>query len=107
MPALRSRDERSLTVTQSLRPSKLRARPKRPATCAGPLSVPWLPVPEASNAVPPARSSKPHAPTSFGVGVKTGSPRIEGGAGESVGGSGEGDGLGVGEADALGLGDGD
>src|SRR4051812_19703953 len=63
MPVVRSSDGLSATVTQSLRPSKLRARPKRPATRLGPLSVPGLPAVEV--AMSPAVSSKPQAPTSF------------------------------------------
>src|SRR5689334_6008840 len=97
MPVVRSSDALSLTVTQSLRPSKLSARPKRPPTRFGPFSVPGLPALEASVATAPAGSSKPQAPTSFGP---------AGGVGKTDG-WGSGTGLGPGDGDGDGLGEGD
>ena len=64
MPATRSSDTESGTVTMSPEPSKLRALPKRPsAVRAAPEIVPTLPRPEASKADVPDGSSKPQAPT--------------------------------------------
>ena len=53
----------SLTVTQSLRPSKVSALPYLPANRAAPDTVPVLLLPDASAAVAPLASSKLHAPT--------------------------------------------
>ena len=56
---VRSREGASLTVTQSLTPSKERALPKRPWVMRlAPLMVPVLPLPEASTTVEPLASSK-------------------------------------------------
>src|SRR3954470_5038320 len=79
MPVVRSSEGRSATVTQSLRPSKLRARPKCPRTRFGPASMPVFSRPEASAVLAPDRSSKPQAPTSFAGGGRTGGglPRID------------------------------
>lgn len=64
MPVVRSGTLASAIVTQSLVPLKLRAPPNLPAVeCVAPVSVAVLPRPEASAAVVPDGSSKPHAPT--------------------------------------------
>src|SRR5689334_5415391 len=104
MPVVRSSDLSSGTVTQSLRPSKLRALPKRPVVRRGPLSLPALPVPDASVAVAPADSSKPQAPTSLADGGKTGGGSGKTLGGVSAGGDGVGDGLALGDGLGLGLG---
>src|SRR4051794_2617999 len=64
MPLVRSRELLSATVIQSLVPLKDTPPPNKPLTQRGPLSVPVLPLPEASAAVVPAPSLKLQAPTS-------------------------------------------
>ena len=67
IPPARSSDAASATVTQSSTPSNDSARPKRPsATRVAPLTVPWLPRPDASATCAPFASSKLQAPTSPG-----------------------------------------
>jgi hypothetical protein len=64
IPDTRSIEFASATETMSFAPSKVSAEPKRPsAVRVAPATVPPLPRPEASNAVVPDGSSKPHAPT--------------------------------------------
>ncbi len=64
MPVVSRTELASLTVTQSLTPSKVRAPPKRPEVVrVAPLIVPVLPAVEASGVVVPDASSKPQAPT--------------------------------------------
>jgi hypothetical protein len=64
MPVVRSRTLASGTVTKLLVPLKLRAPPNRPAVLrVAPVIVPVFPRPDASTAVVPVVSSKPHAPT--------------------------------------------
>src|SRR4051794_33097010 len=110
MAVVRWSERLSRIVTQSLRPSKLSARPKRPwAMRRGPLNLPVLREPEASAVVAPAGSSKPQAPTSFGVSGRTGwSPRTDGGVTVAAGGVevalGVGVGVGVGVGLAVGVG---
>ena len=54
----------SATVTKSLTPSKLSARPKRPPVeRVAPLIVPVWPRPDPSATVVPEASSKPYAAT--------------------------------------------
>src|SRR6202008_4324538 len=62
------------TVTQSLTPSNVSALPNLPAGGrTAPLSAPALPRPDASPAVVPLVSSKPHAPTRPVAGADTAS----------------------------------
>src|ERR687888_626707 len=64
IPVVRSSESASGTVTQLLTPSKLSAPPNLPPVVqVAPVTVPLLPRPEASVAVLPDPSSKPHAPT--------------------------------------------
>src|SRR4051794_9280085 len=65
MPVVRSSELASATVTWSLIPSKLNAPPNLPdAERVAPSIAPVLARPDASVAVVPDGSSKPHAPTS-------------------------------------------
>src|SRR3954454_14972740 len=97
---------RERTPTQSLRPSKLSARPRRPLTCLGPWRVPSWRAPELSAAVRPERSSKFQAPTSFGATTGGGLRTIEGGSSSAIGaGLANGVGLGLGDGVGFGLGE--
>ena len=64
IPAVRSSEFESATVTQSLTPSKLSAEPYRPAALhTGPEIEPTFPFPDESAAVVPEPASNPYAAT--------------------------------------------